>query len=217
MIDFRAARPLPARYYSFLGCCGDEPRDRYARRSVAARKRRSAGKANRNFLRLFNRPRPNFLRILRTSPRRGAERRGAGAAAAGWYLARPVSLVFFSNQRETSENSPRRSHAAGDFQRILPRAIRNPLSRKHFVPEIYLLETSSESIEFYSEFYSELFSEMYWISVPHLKTPEMRWIFAFALRTRMIFEYQLLSCRMGEIYVSCAGNSRIVRSNFLIN
>jgi len=40
-----------------------------------------------------------------SSNSRDAERSGSPTATAGWYLARPVSLVFFCSHRETSENS----------------------------------------------------------------------------------------------------------------
>lgn len=151
--------------------------------------KRSAEKANRNFLRLFNRPRRTFFEFSGHAAWRGAERRGEerrGAAAAGWYLARPVSLVFFCSQRETSENSPRRSHAAGDFQRILLRR-RNPLARKHFVPEIYLLETSSESIELCSDAAQLFFSETSWIFMPHLKT--LKNMLDFCFRIKNVYDF----------------------------
>lgn len=104
---FRSGRTSPSRHDRFShratapwrdiipwsALCGDE-RDRYVRRSVAARlnetERETRG-APCNFLRPFNRPRRTFFEF------------------SAWYgccLARLVSLVFFCSQRETSENPP---------------------------------------------------------------------------------------------------------------
>lgn len=160
MIDFRTARPLPARYYSFHGVAATN-RDRYARRSVAAERSGACEKARRNFLRLFNRPRRTFFEF---TGRRGAARRGS---AAGWYLARPVSLVFFCSQRETSENSPRRSHAAGDFQRVY-RAVVIRCRGNTLVPE--MRNTMEKCIEFY--FDTRATSETYRIFIPLLNPRE---------------------------------------------
>lgn len=149
--------------------CGDE-RDRYARRSVAAKlneTKRERREARRNFLRPFNRPRRTFFEFsARFSARPLAGNSG------------PVSFRSFSFavsvKRAKTRRSPCRSHTVGDFQRV---PTRNPFSRK----KILVLPKYMFEIKYIGEISTFPFElcifAAYWIFVSI--TMKIYWIFIF--------------------------------------
>lgn len=110
MIDFRTARPLPARYYSFLGVLRRRTRARSIRPTICRRgTKRSVEKARRNFLRLFNRPRRTFFEFSGHTRCR-AESTAAAAAAAGWLVGTwPAPFRSFSFAASVKRAKTRRA------------------------------------------------------------------------------------------------------------